>query len=622
MNRDSDYLIHLFHEGTARRAYEFMGAHLCANKGREGCLFRVWAPHAKVVYVQGDFNGWSRSDAMHPISNQGLWEVFVADVRQYDAYKYEIVSKSGESFLRADPYAFHAETRPQTNSKIYDLTTYRWADTAWCRKPLFDQPVSIYEIHPGSWRRYPDGNFFSYRKLADELIPYLIDMEFTHIELMPLSEHPFDGSWGYQVTGYYAATSRYGTPEDLMYLIDRAHQAGLGVILDWVPGHFPKDAHGLYRFDGEACYEYSGNTKKEHKGWGTMVFDWGRTEVQSFLISNAFFWIDQFHIDGLRVDAVASMLYLDYDRKEGEWEPNSSGGRENLEAVAFLRKLNSCILTEYPNVMMIAEESTAWPMVTLPPDVGGLGFNYKWNMGFMNDTVEYMKTDPFFRQYAHHKLTFSMEYAFTENFILPLSHDEVVHMKGSMITKMPGSYEQKFENLKAYLGYMWTHPGKKLLFMGGELAQFNEWHYEGELDWNLLDFDMHRKFKNYVKELNRFYLRHAPLWQIENDWSGFEWLQSYDHTNNVIVYLRRDLEGNALICIANFSAEERKAYRFGVKNRGPYKNIFQSNRTEFGGKGDLVTSIRTDRQGIDGKEYSVCLTIPALTFLVLAETSA
>ncbi|MDD2294607.1 MAG: 1,4-alpha-glucan branching protein GlgB [Eubacteriales bacterium] len=622
MNRSSDYQIHLFHEGTARRAYEFMGAHLCENNGRKGCSFRVWAPHASRVFLQGDFNGWSRDHPMRRISDEGLWEVFAEGAVQYEAYKYEIINSKGVSVLKADPFAFHAETRPKTNSKIIDMSSYGWSDSNWTRKSLYDQPVSIYEMHPGSWRRYPDGNFFNYRKIADELIPYLVDMEFTHIELMPLSEYPFDGSWGYQVTGYYAATSRYGTPEDLMYFVDCAHQAGLGVILDWVPGHFPKDAHGLYRFDGEPCYEYSGSAKKEHKGWGTMVFDWGRTEVQSFLISNAFFWIDQFHIDGLRVDAVASMLYLDYDRKDGEWEPNSYGGRENLEAIAFLRKLNSSILTEYPDVMMIAEESTAWPMVTLPPDIGGLGFNYKWNMGFMNDTVQYMKTDPFFRQYAHHKLTFSMEYAFTENFILPLSHDEVVHMKGSLITKMPGSYEQKFENLKTYLGYMWTHPGKKLLFMGGELAQFNEWHYDGELDWNLLDFTMHRQYKHYVKRLNLLYRTHPPFYEIENSWSGFEWLQASDKENNIIAYVRRDRSGNELICVANFSAEERRAYRFGVSNKGPYKTVFQSDLAEFGGQGSLITSIRTDRQDADGKEYSLCLSIPPLTFLVLSAASA
>jgi 1,4-alpha-glucan branching enzyme len=353
-----------------------------------------------------------------------------------------------------------------------------------------------------------------------------------------------------------------------------------------------------------------------------MVFDWGRTEVQSFLISNAFFWIDQFHIDGLRVDAVASMLYLDYDRKDGEWEPNSFGGRENLEAVAFLRKLNSAVLTEYPHVMMIAEESTAWPMVTLPPELGGLGFNYKWNMGFMNDTIQYMKTDPFFRQYAHHKLTFSMEYAFTENYILPLSHDEVVHMKGSLITKMPGSYEQKFENLKTYLGYMWTHPGKKLLFMGGELAQFNEWHYESELDWNLLHFPMHRRFKDYFKALNHFYRANPPLWEIDNSWDGFEWLQACDYESNVIVYVRKDRRGDELICVANFSAEERKAYRFEVAKKGPYKVIFQSDLEMFGGKGRPITSVRTDRQGSGEPRFSLCMTVPPLTFLVLSEASA
>lgn len=615
---DRDYAVHLFHEGTARRAYDFLGFHFCEKDGEKGGVFRTWAPHAKEVYVVGDFNQWERSHAMNRISEKGVWEAFVSGATEYQTYKYEITTKKGDSFCKTDPYGFHTETRPLTGTKIFDIDCYQWEDQNWTRNSMHTKPMSIYEVHPGSWRRYPDGNHFSYRKLADELIPYVKEMGFTHIELLPISEHPFDGSWGYQIIGYYAPTSRYGRPDDFMYFVDKAHQAGIAVILDWVPGHFPKDAAGLYQFDGESCYEYKKSLKSEHKEWGTMVFDWGRTEVQSFLISNAFFWIDKYHIDGLRVDAVASMLYLDYERKNHEWEPNSFGGRENLEAVAFLKKLNSSVLTEYPDVLMIAEESTAWPMVTLPPYLGGLGFNYKWNMGFMNDTIEYMKTDPYFRQYAHNKLTFSMDYAFSENYILPLSHDEVVHMKGSLITKMSGNYEQKFETLKAYLGYMWTHPGKKLLFMGGEFAQFNEWHFEGELDWNLLEYPMHRAYQNYVKALNFFYVENAPLWEIENDWTGFNWLEAGDSGNNVIVYLRRDQSGKELICICNFSAEERKAYRFGIDKKGPYKTVFQSNLEEFGGKGSPIKGIRADKHESHGKEYSVCLTIPPLTFLVLS----
>lgn len=621
MDVDRDYAIHLFHEGTARRAYNFLGFHFCENEGEQGCMFRTWAPHAKEIYVVGDFNQWERSHAMNRISEKGVWEVFVSGATEYQSYKYEIITDKGESFCKADPYGFHTETRPLTGTKIFDIDCYQWEDQHWKRSSTHEKPMSIYEVHLGSWRRYPDGNCFSYRKLAEELIPYVKEMGFTHIELLPVSEYPFDGSWGYQVIGYYAPTSRYGKPDDFMYFVDKAHQAGIAVILDWVPGHFPKDAAGLYKFDGHSCYEYKRSLKSEHKEWGTMVFDWGRTEIQSFLISNAFFWIDKYHIDGLRVDAVASMLYLDYERKDHEWEPNSFGGRENLEAVAFLKKLNTSILTEYPDVLMIAEESTAWPMVTLPPYLGGLGFNYKWNMGFMNDTIEYMKTDPYFRQYAHNKLTFSMDYAFSENYILPLSHDEVVHMKGSLITKMSGNYEQKFESLKAYLGYMWTHPGKKLLFMGGEFAQFNEWHFEGELDWNLLEYPMHRAYQTYVRDLNSFYVENSPLWEIENDWAGFNWLEAGDSGNNVLVYLRRDKSKRELICICNFSAEERKAYRFGIETKGPYKTLFQSNLEIYGGKGSQIKGIRADKHESHGKEYSVCLTIPPLTFLVLSSCS-
>jgi 1,4-alpha-glucan branching enzyme len=621
MRDNTDYNVHLFHEGTERRAYEFMGAHPGSKDGMHGCAFRVWAPHAERVYVQGDFNGWTRRDPMEKLSRQGLWEAFVPDVQLYDSYKYEIVTDQGEAFLKADPFAFHAATRPGTDSKVVDLNGYDWRDESWHRDTLHDRPVSIYEVHAGSWRRYADGHFFDYRKLADELIPYVVDMGFTHIELMPLSEYPYDASWGYQVTGFYAATSRYGKPEDLMYLIDCAHAAGLGVLLDWVPGHFPKDTHGLALFDGKPCYEYSGCTKREHKGWGTLVFDWGRTEVQSFLISNALFWIDKYHIDGLRVDAVASMLYLDYDREEHEWEPNSFGGRENLEAVAFLRKLNESVQSEYPGFMMIAEESTAWPMVTLPPQVGGLGFNYKWNMGFMNDTLQYIKTDSYFKQHVHGKMTFSMEYAFTENYILPLSHDEVVHMKGSLISKMPGTYEEKFANLKAYLGYMWTHPGKKLLFMGGEFAQFREWRFDGELDWNLLEFPMHRTFQTYVKDLNAFYRSNEALWAIENDWAGFEWLKADDRGNNVLVYERKDAGGCGLICVAHFSPEERDGYRIGLSKHREYEVVFCSDDARYGGL-DVKPDVRVQRLSTDGQPYTLTLTVPPLAFIVLAEREA
>ncbi len=617
MEKKLELPVYLFHQGTAERAYELMGCHPETKKGRKGYVFRVWAPNAAEVYLIGDFNQWEDSHPMKKLTEQGIWELFVPELEEYTAYKYSMRDAANNRYDKCDPYGYHMETRPGTASKVYNLEGYRWKDKKWKAAVPYKTPVNIYEVHLGSWRTYPDGNTFDYVKMAEELIPYVKEMGYTHIELMPVAEFPFDGSWGYQIIGYYAPTSRYGTPKDFMAFVDACHKKNIGVILDWVPGHFPRDAAGLYRFDGSPCYEYQDSLKSEHKEWGTMVFDWGRNEVKSFLISNAMFWLDKFHIDGLRVDAVASMLYLDYGRPDGQWRPNQHGGHENLEAIDFLRQLNASVFRSFPNVLMIAEESTAWPMVTKPADTGGLGFNFKWNMGWMNDTLTYMKTDSLYRQYKHNMMTFSLTYAFSENFILPLSHDEVVHMKGSLINKMPGEYEDKFANLRTYLGYMMTHPGKKLLFMGGELAQFNEWHYEGQLDWNLLEFEMHAKFQKYVKDLNRLYKSHSELWELDDNWEGFSWINPDDNQNNIYTFIRSNSEGDELTVICNFAPVLRSKYRVGVNKKGVYKPIFDSNKEAYGGRGDTIKRVRAEQAEHDGREWSIAVDIPPLSVLVL-----
>jgi 1,4-alpha-glucan branching enzyme len=618
VDRDLELPIYLFHQGTAAKAYELMGAHPATQKGKAGYLFRVWAPKAKNVAIMGDFNQWNEAGfSMERLTPQGIWQIFLPNIKEYSAYKYIIEDTHGNLITKADPYGFHMETRPGTASKTFNLDKYVWKDLKWRNqqkmKSSYSSPMNIYEVHLGSWRKYQDGNYFDYDKMAEELVPYVVNMGYTHLELMPVSEYPFDGSWGYQVMGYYAPTSRYGSPEGFMSFVDACHQAGISVILDWVPGHFPKDSNGLYRFDGCNCYEYDDPKKNEHEEWGTMIFDWGKNEVRSFLISNAMFWMEKYHIDGLRVDAVASMLYLDYGRKDGQWTPNINGGNENLEAVSFLQDLNKTIFQFYPNALMIAEESTAWPMVTKPVDAGGLGFNFKWNMGWMNDTLQYMKTDPLFRKGSHSNLTFPLTYFFSENYILPLSHDEVVHGKGSLVNKMPGEYELKFANLRAYLSYMMAHPGKKLLFMGGEFAQFSEWDFKNELDWNLLEYDMHKKFHGFIRELNHFYSSSSELWEQDDGWEGFQWIQPDDSDSNILSFRRINKKSGEMIIACNFSPVNRKAYRIGVPKPGIYQTVFHSGLVRYGGACENAAEIIADPIQQNGYEYSLQVDLPGLS---------
>ena len=610
--QDNSLAEYLFHEGTNYTAYNYLGSHFEGNL----CVFRVWAPNARDVYVTGDFNNWDKyRNKAYRITGGGIFECVIEGVSEFDSYKYLIISNDGREIYKSDPYAYHFECRPGTASKVYNLDGYKWNDSKWMnkRQAPYNDAVSIYEMHLGSWRRYEDGNNFSYEKTADELIAYVKEMGFTHIELMPVSEYPYDKSWGYQVTGYFAPTSRYGTPKEFMKFVDLCHQNGIGVILDWVPAHFPKDAHGLYEFDGGFCYEYEDELKREHPDWGTRIFNYAKNEVRCFLISNACYWLEKYHIDGLRVDAVASMLYLDYGKKDGQWRPNEFGGNGNLEAKDFLQKLNTRVFSQFSGVMMIAEESTAWPMITYPVDEGGLGFNYKWNMGWMNDSLMYMKQDPFFRKGVHNNLTFSLTYAFSENFILPLSHDEVVHGKASLLSKMPGEYEYKFANLRAYFAYMYAHPGKKLLFMGCEIGQFIEWNEEAELDWNLLDYDAHKMHKLFVSELNHVYKKHAPLWELDTTWDGFDWAALDDDNNNIISFFRKDKKGNLVFAVSNFSSVSQKDYKIGVPLRGVYTEIFSTDDVRYGGQGMTNGKVKTQSGNMHGEKQYVSLQIPAFS---------
>ena len=610
----ADVPLYLFHQGHNTRAYEFFGAH----KTEAGAVFRVWAPRAKAVAVTGAFNGWQTDSHPMRLISDGIWEAEIPGIRQYDTYKYAVTGADGVTRLKADPFAFHSETRPANASKFYDLSGFRWTDADYRAARdagnVYASPVNIYEVHAGSWRLHEDGAPYSWRDLADALVGYLTEMRYTHVELLPVMEHPFDGSWGYQVTGYFAVTSRFGTPHDFMYFVDTLHAAGIGVILDWVPAHFPKDAHGLYEFDGTRQYEYTDALKCEHKDWGTRVFDYGKNEVVSFLTSSAHFWFDKFHVDGLRVDAVASMLYLDYGRKNGEWRPNIYGGRENLEAVAFLRYLNETVFREYPGALMVAEESTAWPLVTKPVSDGGLGFNFKWNMGWMNDSLRYASLDGLSRKYNHDLVTFSLFYAFSENFVLPVSHDEVVHGKKSLLDKMPGTYEEKFMGVKAFLGYMYAHPGKKLLFMGQEFGQFIEWDEKRQLDWFLLDYPAHRGLRDYVRTLNGVYRDNAPFWEIDNSWDGFNWLVSDDNTNSVAAFARMDRAGNTVICICNFTPVTRENYRIGVPDRGVLTVLLDSEAAAFGGAHtEKPKRIYTKKEPMHGKDHSFALDLPGFS---------
>ncbi|MBR4173295.1 MAG: 1,4-alpha-glucan branching protein GlgB [Clostridia bacterium] len=616
-----EFQMYLYNEGTNFRAYEMLGPHKMDN----GWRFAVWAPNAKSVFLTGDFDAWTGTGKpLCKLATTGIWYGEFDDICEGMLYKYAITDKKGNTVLKADPVAFYNELRPNTASIVKDIPHFCWEDEKWQRQretvPIYDKPMNIYEIHLASWKMHSDGTLYTYREIADELIPYVKEMGYTHIEVMPLLEYPFDGSWGYQVTGYFAATSRFGEPEGLMYLVNECHKNSIGIIMDWVPAHFPRDLHGLYMFDGTPTYEYADTRLGEHKDWGTMVFDYSKSEVISFLLSSAHFWLNKYHFDGLRVDAVSSMLYRDYSRKDGEWIANKYGGNENLEAIEFLRNLNKIMFSEFPNILMIAEESTAWSMVTGAVDKGGLGFNYKWNMGWMNDTLRYMSMDPYFRKPNHNLLTFVMCYAYSENFILPLSHDEVVHGKKSLIDKMYGSYEEKFASYRTLLAYYMSMTGKKLMFMGAEIAQFIEWRFYEGLEWHLLDIEMHKKLQNYVKTINHFYLENPPLWQNDSDWNGFLWINAEDCDNSVLSYMRTDNKGENVIICANFTPVKREKYVINVPSECEYQVVLNSDWDCFGGGSKEEQTVYKVKPGKNAKEalpYEIEIDLPGLTAIYI-----
>ena len=631
ISRLSEMDIYLFKQGTHTKLYNKLGSHAMVHEGKSGVYFAVWAPNAASVSVRGDFNDYDT--LTHPLvlrpDESGIWEGFIEGVEQEITYKYHIVSQFHNIIHdKSDPFGFFAELPPKSASRVWSLEDYRWDDSTWMQNRhvnnAHDAPISVYEMHVGSWRRnVEEGRFLTYRELAVELVAYLIEMNYTHVEFMPLTEYPFFGSWGYQVVGYFAATSRFGTPQDLMYLISTLHENGIGVIMDWVPSHFAVDMHGLINFDGTALYEHDDPRQGYHPEWGSIIFNYGRNEVQSFLISSAMFWVDKYHIDGIRVDAVASMLYLNYARKEGEWIPNKDGGDINLEAVEFLKKLNTSLYGEFSDILMIAEESTAYPMVTRPVDVGGLGFGFKWNMGWMHDSLKYMSFDPIHRQHHHAQLTFSMWYGFDENFMLPLSHDEVVHMKGSLINKMPGDTNQKFAHLRSLYGYMMAHPGKKLLFMGGEIAQYSEWNFKASLDWHILENPLHAGLKKMVSDLNRLYRNEPALHQLDEKREGFEWIDDQDFSHNCISFVRKSTNPSEKIyVVCNFADATRENYKMGVLDAGEYVEIFNSQSSAYEGW-NIGNSIPIEAvsESTHAREFTMTLTLPPLGVLYIKHIS-
>ena len=618
----SDFDKYLIGEGTHERAYEKMGAHLVSFAGQEGIVFAVWAPNARQVSVIGEFNSWDGQEHVMHSSDSGIWSLFIPGLQEQTVYKYRLITQQNEQFDKSDPYGFAMELRPSTGSVAVNLDSYQWNDADWlaqrAERQSLNSPISTYEVHLSSWKRKEDGTWLTYLELAEELIPYVTEMGYTHIELLPIAEHPLDASWGYQVLGFFAPTSRFGSPQDFMYFVDQCHQHGIGVILDWVPAHFPKDGAGLNYFDGTHLYAHADPRQGEHQDWGTMIFNYGRNEVRSFLISNALFWIDKYHIDGLRVDAVASMLYLDYSRKEGEWLPNEHGGRENLAAISFLRKANEVLHGLFPGVLTIAEESTSWPMVSRPTWLGGLGFSLKWNMGWMHDTLTYMSHEPIHRKFHHNEMTFGMLYAFHENFILPLSHDEVVHGKAALAGKMPGDDWQRFANLRAYFGFMWSYPGKKLLFMGGEFGQWQEWNHDRGLEWAALQAENHQGMQRFVRDLNHVYRTEPALWENDYDWHGFSWINANDSDNSVFSFIRRGKSSDdVLVTVCNFTPVVRERYRIGTPKGGQWRELINSDLAVYWGGGisnGLISALPEPSHGLDS---SLELTLPPLSVLIL-----
>lgn len=637
--------LYLFHQGTNFRAYDYLGAHFTKDENGYRYTFRVWAPNAVRITLNSDFTDWNDGFPMTRINKEGIWEAVIVSEESLEGkfYKFKITGKNGYSHMKSDPYAFESETLKKTASIIAGESKHEWNDADWMKKRyatvcpkqrgfkpkvthFYSAPMNIYEVHLGSWKTLDgkstkDGeHYLNYREIADKLAPYVKSMNYTHVELMPIMEHPFDGSWGYQVCGYYAPTSRYGSPDDFRYFVEKMHENDIGVILDWVPAHFPKDEHGLYEFDGQPLYEYQGEDRKENEGWGTRCFDVGRPEVQSFLISNALFWLREYHADGLRVDAVASMLYLDYDREPGKWVPNVNGTNHNLEAISFFKKMNTAIFAEFPDILMIAEESTAWPMITKPVSSGGLGFNFKWNMGWANDMYEYIETDPVARKYKHNKLTFPLVYAFSENYILPVSHDEVVHGKKSLVDKCFGSYDEKFACMRTFIMYMMTLPGKKLMFMGTEYAQFREWDFENELEWFMTEYPRHIEMQRFVREINKFYLENSELWEIDDSWDGFEWIDADLSDLNIITYRRKNKKGREIVVALNFAPVLREKFQLKVPKLGRYEEVMTTDKYEFGGKNTLNTDgMRTQTVvNKDGTKYfAIEVTLPALGGIIL-----